>query len=202
MMRIIAGSKRGMHLFSPKTRDSRPITDRVKQALFDVLCNYGLPEGQRVTDLFCGVGSLGLEALSRGAEFVTFVEQDPKIIAVLERNIGKAEFVKQSKVIRANAFKIGAPVEKKFEIRNLKIEISRYGLIFVDPPYAFTQNVHAGSPLSRLMDILQEQVTPDAIVVVRTNRRTFLLERYGAFQLLERREWGTMAVTLLQMTGR
>jgi 16S rRNA (guanine(966)-N(2))-methyltransferase RsmD len=192
-MRIIAGSKRGMRLFSPKTQDSRPITDRVKQSLFDVLCNYGLPEGQRVTDLFCGVGSLGLEALSRGAEFVTFVEKNPKIIAILNKNIDKTSFVKQSKVIRGDAFKLGAPADA---------DDRGCSLVFVDPPYAFTQEVQAGSPLSRLIDVLQEQVTLDAIVVVRTNRRTFLLERYGAFQALERREWGTMAVTLLQMMGR
>jgi 16S rRNA (guanine966-N2)-methyltransferase len=191
-----------MKLFSPKTRDSRPITDRVKESLFNVLHNCDLPGGVRAADLFCGVGSLGLEALSRGAEFVCFVEQDAKIIPILERNIEKAGFVKQSKVIRANAFKVGAPVEKKIENRKSKIEILRYGLVFVDPPYAFTQDVQAGSPLSRLMDVLQKQVTPEAIVVVRTNRRSFLLERYGAFQLLDRREWGTMAVTLLQLTSR
>jgi 16S rRNA (guanine(966)-N(2))-methyltransferase RsmD len=201
-MRIIAGAKRGMRLFSPKTRDSRPITDRVKQSLFDVLCNYGLPDSARAADLFCGVGSLGLEALSRGAEFVTFVEQDPKIIAVLERNIEKASFVEQSSVMKANAFRIGPGGEKKVENRKLKIVNWKYALVFVDPPYAFTQDVQAGSPVDRLLALLQKQVTPDAIVVVRTNRRTFLLERYGAFGLLERREWGTMAVTLLQMMGR
>ena len=193
MMRIIAGSKRGMKLFSPKTRGSRPITDRVKESVFNILRKYALPEGRRVADLFCGVGSLGLEALSRGAEFVTFVEQDAQIIPILERNIGKAGFVKQSKVILANAFKIGSPVDA---------DDRKCSLVFVDPPYAFTQDVQFGSPLSRLMDVLQKQVTPEAIVVVRTNRRSFLLERYGAFQLLERREWGTMAVTLLQMTSR
>jgi 16S rRNA (guanine966-N2)-methyltransferase len=182
-----------MRLFSPKTRDSRPITDRVKQSLFDVLCNYGLPDSARAADLFCGVGSLGLEALSRGAGFVTFVEQDPKIIAVLERNIEKASFVTQSKIIRANAFKVGALAAPRGQ---------RCTLVFVDPPYAFTQDVQAGSPVDRLLALLQKQVTPDAIVVVRTNRRTFLLERYGAFGLLERREWGTMAVTLLRMTGK
>ena len=96
-----------MKLFSPQSQSSRPITDRVKESVFNVLCNYGLPEGAVVADLFCGVGSLGLEALSRGAEFVSFVEQNPRIIATLERNIEKAGFVKESKVIRANAFKIG-----------------------------------------------------------------------------------------------
>ena len=88
-MRIIAGTKRGMHLLSPKTCDSRPITDRVKESLFSVLYGYDLPADAVVADLFSGVGSLGLEALSRGAEFVTFVEQDPKIAATLNQNIEK-----------------------------------------------------------------------------------------------------------------
>jgi 16S rRNA (guanine966-N2)-methyltransferase len=184
-MRIIAGTKRGMKLFSPKTMASRPITDRVKESLFNVLYNYRLPEGKIVADLFCGVGSLGLEALSRGAEFVTFVELDSNVVATLERNIEKAGFVRESKVIRANAFKTGAPIEK--------IENSRYGLVFVDPPYAFTENVQDGSPLSGLMDILGAQVSQDGIVVVRTERRICLLERYGRFRLIERRQWGSMA---------
>ncbi len=177
-------------MFRPKTRDTRPITDRVKESLFNVLYKYGLPQGERVGDLFCGVGSLGLEALSRGAEFVTFVEQDPRVIAVLDRNIEKAAFVRESKVVRANAFRTGAPVGQLEQ---------RYGLIFVDPPYARTQDVQADSPLGRLMDVLQDQVTCDAIVVVRTERRQALLEHYGRFQVIERREWGTMAITLLQM---
>jgi 16S rRNA (guanine966-N2)-methyltransferase len=192
IMRIIAGSKRGMKLLRPKTRDTRPITDRVKESLFNVLYKYGLPHGERVGDLFCGIGSLGLEALSRGAEFVTFVEQDPRVIAVLDRNIEKAGFVRESKVVRANAFRTGAPVGQLEQ---------GYGLIFVDPPYARTQDVQADSLLGRLMDVLQDQVTSDAIVVVRTERRQALLEHYGRLRTIERREWGTMAITLLQMTS-
>jgi len=109
-MRIIAGTKRGMKLSCPKTYDTRPITDRVKESLFSVLTNYDLLDGARVADLFCGVGSLGLEALSRGAAFVTFVEKSPEIAAFLEKNIARAGFVKESRVVRAGAFRIGAPV--------------------------------------------------------------------------------------------
>jgi len=98
-------------LFSPKADESRPITDRVKDSLFSVLYKYDMPGGKVVADLFSGVGSLGLEALSRAADFVTFVEKDPKVIAILNKNIEKTGFVKESKVIRANAFKIGAPVD-------------------------------------------------------------------------------------------
>ena len=191
-MRIIAGAKRGMKLFSPKAQVSRPITDRVKESLFSVLYKYDLPNGKRIADLFCGVGSLGLEALSRGAGFVTFVETDPKVIAILEKNIEKAGYAGESKVIRANAFKIGAPLD---------FDQQKYDLIFVDPPYSATRNVGDDSPLSRLLTLLGEQVSPDGIVVVRTHKRTELLEQYGRFQIIDRRQWGTMAVTILKQAS-
>ena len=192
-MRIIAGAKRGMRLLSPKAQVSRPITDRVKESLFSVLYKYDLPNCKRVADLFCGVGSLGLEALSRGAESVTFVEKDPKIIAILEKNIEKAGYAGESKVIRANAFKVGAV---------LNFDEQKYGLVFVDPPYLATRDICADSPLSGLLTLLSEQVAAGGIVVVRTHKRTELLEQYGRFQIIERRQWGTMAVTILKQAGR
>ena len=191
-MRIIAGAKRGMKLLSPKAQVSRPITDRVKESLFSVLYKYDLPNGKRIADLFCGVGSLGLEALSRGAGFVTFVEKDPKIIAILEKNIEKAGYAGESKVIRANAFKIGAPLD---------FDQQKYDLIFVDPPYSATRDVQAGSPLGGLLTLLSEQVSPDGIVVVRTHKRTELLEQYGRLEIIDRRRWGTMAVTILKQAS-
>ena len=176
-------------MLGPRTQVSRPITDRVKESLFSVLYKYDLPSGAIAADLFCGVGSLGLEALSRGAEFVTFIEQDPKIISVLKENIEKADFVKESKVIRANAFKIGV---------SLNPERQKYGLVFIDPPYAATMDVQVGSALSGLLDLLGAQVVSDGVVVVRTDQRVSLLERYGEFRVIERRRWGTMAVTVLR----
>jgi 16S rRNA (guanine966-N2)-methyltransferase len=187
-MRIIAGSKRGMKLLSPATRASRPITDRVKESLFSVLYRYDLPAGAIVADLFCGVGSLGLESLSRGARFVTFVEKDREIVATLEKNIEKAGFVQNSKVIRTDAFRV-APAVGTGE--------DDYDLVFVDPPYADSMNTGADSPLADLLDLWVDQVTADGIVVVRTSKEVTLLDRYGQFQIEERREWGTMAVTIL-----
>jgi 16S rRNA (guanine966-N2)-methyltransferase len=187
-MRIIAGDKRGMRLLGPRAGDTRPIIDRVKESLFSVLYKYGLPESKVVADVFCGVGSLGLEALSRGAEFVTFVEKDPRVVAVLEKNIEKAGFVAQSRVIAANAFKVGAPAGPKGP---------EYDLVFVDPPYADTADVGLGSALAGVLALVSEQVIAGAFVVVRTRKNTELLERYGALGVVERREWGTMAVTIL-----
>jgi 16S rRNA (guanine966-N2)-methyltransferase len=190
-MRIIAGSKRGMHLLSPKTPGSRPITDRVKESLFSVLYKYDQPMDAIVADLFCGVGSLGLEALSRGAKFVTFVEKDPRIIAILKKNIDKARFANESKVTRANAFMIGAPTR---DIEDL------YDLVFIDPPYSATTNVGADSALSGLLDILGDQTKDNGIVIVRTSHDVSLLDRYGSFRIEERRQWGTMTVTILTKT--
>jgi 16S rRNA (guanine966-N2)-methyltransferase len=177
-----------MKLFSPRTEVTRPITDRVKQSLFDVLENYDLLAGARVADLFCGVGSLGLEALSRGTAFVTFVEKNPEVLDVLEKNIVKAGFGEQSRVVRASAFRVGAPVYAG----------QRYDLVFVDPPYAATREVGAGSSLADLLGVLENQVVARGVVVVRTHRRVAVLEDYGPFHAIDRRQWGTMAVVLLQ----
>ena len=177
-----------MKLLSPATRASRPITDRVKESLFSVLYKYGLPAGAVVADLFCGVGSLGLEALSRGARFVTFVERDPKTVAILEKNIEKAGFVQNSKVITTDAFRV-APAVGTGE--------DDYNLIFVDPPYADSMDAGPDSQLADLLDLWVDQITDGGIAVVRTSKKVKLLDHYGRFQTEERREWVTMAVTIL-----
>jgi 16S rRNA (guanine966-N2)-methyltransferase len=190
-MRIIAGTKRGMKLLSPKTDLSRPITDRVKESLFSVLYKYGMPEGKMVADLFCGVGSLGAEALSRGARFVTFVEKDPKTITVLTKNIEKAGFTDRSKAIRADAFKIAGRADRQ-----------KYDLVFVDPPYSTSSQTANGSPLANLLNALNQRLAPDAIAVVRTRKEIELPEQFGRLKVIERRRWGTMNVTILQQSTK
>ncbi len=187
-MRIVAGERRGMKLLSPKTAETRPITDRVKESLFNVLQKYGPMEGKCVADLFCGAGSLGLEALSRGAEQVIFVERSPGVIACLQKNIEKARFAHRSEVVKADVFKASdIAVGKK----------CKYNIIFVDPPYADTEDVLPDSPLGKLLTRLSEYITHDGIVLIRTRRSTVLAEQYSRLKTLDRREWGTMAVTIL-----
>ena len=178
-----------MRLFSPKSGDSRPVTDRVKESLFSVLHKYELPAGKVVADLFCGVGSLGTEALSRQALFVTFVEKDPWIIPILKRNIEKAGFTENSEVIRADAFRFGSEIDT---------EPNKYDLVFVDPPYADTEEVGLDSATGKLLVSLTEKLTEQAIVVVRTRKNTELLAKYGRLEITERRQCGSMAVTILR----
>lgn len=180
-----------MKLASPKGMVSRPIIDRVKESLFSVLQKYDLIEGKRVADLFSGVGSLGLEALSRGAKAVTCIEKDPKIKAILHANIEKACFLKQAKVICADAFKIGAPTG---------IEMEKYSIVFVDPPYPTTNDVSSDSPLGKLLILLQQQIAENAIVVVRTHKTVEILDAYGRLKVIERRKWASMAIAILRQS--
>ncbi len=188
-MRIIAGSKRSLKLAGPPGSVSRPIIDRVKESLFSVLYGYDMPEDKVVADIFSGAGSLGLEALSRGAAFVLFVEQDAAVFQTLRKNIQTCGFEDRCKVLRTNAFSTGAPVENR-----------SYDLVFVDPPYVETEDISAQSPLSRLFAILEDQVTKHALVVVRTHKRIQPLDRYGNFGVDQRRHWGTMNITFFKRT--
>ncbi len=187
-MRIIAGTKRGMKLLPPKGMTTRPITDRVKESLFSILYKYDIIEDANVADVFCGTGSMGLEAMSRGAGKVTFVDSDREVLSRLKRNIEKAAFHDRSKIIKANAFMTGAGVIS---------EKDKCNMVFVDPPYEQTRQTGQGSQLAGLLEVLCEQLAPDAIVVVRTHQKSELLDQYKQLHTIDRREWGNMAITIL-----
>ena len=122
-MRIIAGDWRGRAIEAPPGAQTRPTADRVRETLFSMLASrLGSLEDLRVADLFAGSGALGLEALSRGAANATFVENNPKAIAVIRRNASKLGGEARASVLAASA--LGLPRSEPFD------------LIFADPPYA------------------------------------------------------------------
>ncbi len=126
-MRIIAGEFRGRRLISPKDKKIRPTTDRVRESIFSVLAGC-LPQA-RVLDLFAGTGALGLEALSRGAARVVFVEENRQAVRLIQQNIVLCGAGERSEVI-------AGPVHKV--MRRLAARISaaeRFDLAFMDPPY-------------------------------------------------------------------
>ena len=117
-MRIIAGSRRGQTIHAPKGLDTRPTGDRVREAAFNLI---GLVDGASVLDLFAGSGALGLEALSRGAERVVFVDSDRESVRAIERNLDK--------------LKLAGEVRQVDALRFLATERRRFDLVLVDPPY-------------------------------------------------------------------
>ncbi len=120
-MRIIAGEFRGSTLFSPKGENTRPLLDRVKESLFSIW--GGKLEGLRVLDLFAGTGSLGLEAISRGAIHCTFLEGDAHALESLRRNIEKFKIETRVRVLKADAISWQPKEPEQFD------------LFFYDPPY-------------------------------------------------------------------
>lgn len=190
-MRIISGTKRGMKLLSPRGYETtRPITDRVKESLFSILYKWEMPADCVVADLFCGTGSMGLESLSRGAKWATFVEKDHKTVDILKKNIAKAAFGAESKVIRASVFKTGAPPAGEYE---------KYDLVFVDPPYVMTYDVSEVSDVGKLLQLIGGQVSDKGIVVLRTSEKALVLNEYGSLKVIDRRKWGTMSVAIMQL---
>jgi 16S rRNA (guanine(966)-N(2))-methyltransferase RsmD len=184
-MRIIAGSKRGMKLFSPEGMDTRPITDRVKESVFNILFSKGYPDGCVVADLFSGTGSMGLEALSRGAVWATFIDGDRRVIEILKRNIEKADFTGQSKAVCANILKVGAAPTPEHGL---------YGLVFVDPPYAMSEDSELNSQVGKLMCLICQQTKDNGLVILRTHEQAHVRENYDQLAQIDERTWGNMTV--------
>src|SRR5436853_3915419 len=122
-MRIIAGEWRGRQLEAPPGQSTRPTADRVRETLFSMLASrLGSFEDLRVADLFAGSGALGLEALSRGAQSVIFVERDSKAVAIIKRNADRLGAAERTRVLGSSA--LALPRSEPFD------------LILADPPYA------------------------------------------------------------------
>jgi 16S rRNA (guanine(966)-N(2))-methyltransferase RsmD len=121
-MRVITGKARGVKLKTPDGMATRPTADRVKEALFSVI-NFDIP-GANVLDLFGGTGQLGIEALSRGANHATFVDESDKACLLIKENLRRTKLEQQGRVVRSDYLSF---------LRNNK---GQYDIIFLDPPYA------------------------------------------------------------------
>jgi 16S rRNA (guanine(966)-N(2))-methyltransferase RsmD len=123
-MRVVAGRLRGRRLHAARGRTTRPTTDRARAGLFDWL--GARVAGARILDLYAGTGSLGIEALSRGAEHVTFVERDPGARAALERNRADLDLGACTRVIASDVVRA---------LPGLRAAAQRFDLVLADPPY-------------------------------------------------------------------
>lgn len=155
-MRVVAGQFRGRRLAGPKGHATRPTADKVREALFSIV---GDVEGLRVLDLFAGTGALGIEALSRGAAHVTFVERDRRMRAVLKVNLD---------VVAGTPASDRARVTGGDALDFLRREAGRerFDLVLLDPPYAQAERL--ARPLA---DSLPGVLAPDARIVAECDRR-------------------------------
>ncbi|MDB9941245.1 16S rRNA (guanine(966)-N(2))-methyltransferase RsmD [Candidatus Pelagibacter sp.] len=128
-MRIISGNFKGKKILLPKDKLTRPLKDLTKESIFNILKHSKLLnvelENSNILDLFSGVGSFGLECLSRGAKNVTFLENYTDVLSVLKKNIDNLNQQKQTKVIEKDIF----------SENTLKLLNDKFDIIFMDPPY-------------------------------------------------------------------
>ena len=147
-MRIVAGEHRGARIFAPKGTDTRPTSDRVREAAFNLI---GPVDGATVLDLFAGSGAMGLEALSRGAASAVFVENDREAMRAIDRNLEKLRLT-------------GVRTVQRDVLQALATDRNAYDLILCDPPYGFDQD-------ARMAPYLARALAPDGLVVYETTSR-------------------------------
>ena len=176
-MRIIAGSRKGARILAPRGLDTRPTGDRVREAVFNLV---GPVEGAEVLDLYAGSGAMGLEALSRGARRVTFVESDRAAAETIVRNLDK---------LRLD----GAVVLREDAARKLAADAGagrRYDLVLIDPPYRMLAGI-----LPSLASHLPAVLAPDGLAVVESDARD---EPELPLSLRTSRRYGSARVTLFE----
>jgi 16S rRNA (guanine966-N2)-methyltransferase len=152
-VRVVAGELRGRRIQGPPDERARPTSDRVRQAIFNALDSRGAVEGATVLDLFAGTGALGIEALSRGATHVTFVERDRTMAGILRANLDALGLLGRSTVRVQPAQRLLA------EARD-----GPFDLALLDPPYAFAgwDELLAGLPATRAVVESDHEITPPA----------------------------------------
>jgi 16S rRNA (guanine966-N2)-methyltransferase len=177
-MRVGAGSAKGRKLAPGKAMMARPTSSLVRAAIFSMVGSMGLRSG-RVLDLYAGTGSLGIEALSRGAEHADFVERDKRMGAVLRQNLKLTGLADRSKVFPIS-------VEKALEFLE-----QPYDLVLLDPPY---EDENIGRVLERLGR--SELVARGGVVVLEHSKHRRFAEEYGVLRLIKRRSYGDTCVAL------
>ena len=173
-MRIIGGTRRGRKLVDWEGEGIRPVRDFVRSALFNIIADFVADAA--CLDLYCGTGSIGIEALSRGAKTCTFVDRSHAACRIVRQNLDALDLLSVGEVIEAEAVET---------IEHLKRRGRRFDLAFIDPPY------HQGlveATLEGLADGLL--LTSDPVVIAALGRREEVEERFGVLTRVDARTYG------------
>lgn len=178
-MRIITGVKKGKRLYTPKGLDTRPTTDKIKEAIFSMLqfdlinCNF--------LDLFAGSGQIGIEALSRGASNATFVDVSQNSINIVKQNLLATDFVNCSKVYNTKA--------EIFLKKNKDI----FDIAFLDPPYNM-------GILQKTLPVLVNFVAKEGKIVCESSINDVLPQNVGYFTIFKTNRYGKILITTYKHT--
>lgn len=178
-MRVIAGKAKGCPLIAPDGMNTRPITGKIKEALFS---SWQLQiVGANFLDLFAGSGSMGIEAISRGAEKAVFVEKDRRTVDVIKKNLKSCKFTDGYTVYKDDVF---------HRIESLKTADERFDIIYLDPPFTVDEIFIA------VMEALSDGqlLTENGIVVIRTKKEKEMPDEIGKLKKYKFKTYGISGV--------
>lgn len=179
MLKIVGGALKGRRLKTYKGNVIRPTSEKIREAIFDILTSF-FPEGA-VLDLFAGTGSMGIEALSRGMRKAVFVEDNPRIISLLRKNISACQIEDRVELITLSVTK---------GLKLLQSRDDKFRIIFLDPPY---EGNWVGRTLLNISDA--HIVTNDGIVIAEHSSKEMVKSSYGNLVLDDRRKYGQTEVS-------
>ncbi len=190
-MRIIAGSAKGRKLYTPAGSRIRPTSDRVKEALFNIVSGLlGSFSDCPVLDIFAGTGNLGIEALSRGAPRAVFIDSHRDSVALVKRNLELTGFLDRSRIICRDA---------QAALKNLDVSGESFRLVFIDPPYygELLESVLAFLGTSRLL-------VDGSLVIAEHSTRETLRADFGPLRRFDGRTYGDTALAfyIMQREGK
>lgn len=179
-MRVVSGKLKGHRLKAVPGNSTRPTTDKVKEAIFNMIGPYFV--GGTGLDLFAGSGGLGIEALSRGVDKVIFVDLERKAIQIINENIQACELEEKTEVYKNEAARALKAIKKR-EIQ--------FDYIFLDPPYKKQQ-------LVKLVEMIDQNrlLADNGVIVCEHGSETQLPSSIGALQQVRHEEYGIIAVTI------
>jgi 16S rRNA (guanine966-N2)-methyltransferase len=183
-MRVITGKAKGHHLKFPRGTKTRPVTDLVRGAIFSILENIA-DDWSQVLDLFAGSGALGIEALSRGAGWVDFVESEPKCCDIIKENLKKTRLSAQAHIYCCNVSKALSFLDKE------------YNIILMDPPYS---NSSTGDFLTQLAT--SGLVGTKTTIVVTHSARQPLYQTRAAINLVKEHRHGDSCISFYQKEAK
>jgi len=177
-MRITGGSARGQQLIVPRDCRFRPTTDRTREAVFSILATLA-GDWSRGLDLFAGSGALGIEALSRGSEWIDFVDQEPRSCAIIKQNLAKVGLAQNAHVYCCSVSKA------------LSFLDNVYDVIFMDPPYSdkFIEDLVTELDNSKL-------IGDKSFIVITHSSRFPLNSRYGRLRSVKQRRHGDTCISI------
>lgn len=184
-MRVIAGEAKGRTLKAVPGMNTRPTTDKVKEAIFSMIGPYF--DGGMALDLFAGTGGLGIEAWSRGIERTVFIDREKISIDIIRHNVQTANMGSAAEIYRNDAERA---------LKALARRGQRFRLVFLDPPYKM---ITMDSLMAQLME--NELLEPDAIIVVEHDASHRYPEQMEHFDQLKYAKYGDTAVTIYQFNS-